>query len=181
VIEGAIPGDRSFLALPIVDDGQCSALFYAASASPGRLEPEEDVVTLVDLATPAYRVAVDRETDRQKATVDALTGLLTPRAFRAELADCVSIASVHPDARLSLLYIDADNFKLCNDTLGHAAGDLVLRTLARLFAASAGPDAIVARNGGDEFCILYSAITKSDAVRRAERIRLSDRVPGRGV
>jgi diguanylate cyclase len=146
-------------------------VFYAASSTAPSLTNEDEIVTLADLATPAYKVALDRQSDRQKATVDSLTGLLTPRAFRAELANLISIARAQADARLCLLYIDTDHFKLCNDTLGHAAGDEVLRSLARLFAGLAGPEALVSRNGGDEFCILFHSMTKSDAVRRAERIR----------
>jgi diguanylate cyclase (GGDEF)-like protein len=166
-----IPGDRAFLAVPMVEEATTIGVFYVASTSVDSFDVEESIVTLVDLAVSAYQLALDRELDRERATIDALTGLLTPRAFRTRLYDASTEVSRMQDARLALLFLDTDNFKICNDTLGHAAGDVILRALAQIFAANAGSESIVARNGGDEFCILLAGVTKTEAIRRAEQIR----------
>jgi len=169
----AIPGDRAFLAVPLVDEARAFGVFYAASRSVDLFAAEQAIVTLVDLAVPAYRLARERAYDRERATIDALTGLLTPRVFRSRLAAACAASLARGDGRLGLLFIDSDNFKSCNDTLGHGAGDVVLRALARIFTTEAGAEALVARNGGDEFCILFSGGTKTETIRRAERVRVA--------
>jgi GGDEF domain-containing protein len=65
-------------------------------------------------------------------------------------------------------------FKSWNDTDGYASGDALLRELPVLLrAAATDPGDIVARNGGDEFCVAFSAAEKSKAIERAERLRAS--------
>jgi diguanylate cyclase (GGDEF)-like protein len=166
-----VPGDRAFLALPFIFNNGADAVFYAASRSTDVLDAEESLAMLVDVAAPAYRLARERESDREQATIDALTGSLTAQMFRRALVDACGTTRRRPRPNLALLFIDSDNFKSCNDTLGHAAGDIVLRTLARIFSEAAGDEAIVGRNGGDEFCILLGNTSKAGAVRRAELIR----------
>src|SRR5450631_1604007 len=73
-------------------------------------------------------------------------------------------------AHLELVY----RFKSWNDNFGHASGDALLRELAVLLRASAtDPADIVARNGGDEFCVVFADTEKSRAIERAERLRSS--------
>src|SRR5450755_3088588 len=61
-----------------------------------------------------------------------------------------------------------------NDNYGHASGDALLRELAQLLrAAASNPGEIVARNGGDEFCVVFADAEKSSAIERAERLRAS--------
>jgi diguanylate cyclase (GGDEF)-like protein len=65
-------------------------------------------------------------------------------------------------------------FKSWNDNHGHASGDALLRELAVLLrAAATDPADIVARNGGDEFCVVFADTEKSRAIVRAERLRAS--------
>jgi diguanylate cyclase (GGDEF)-like protein len=169
-LERLVPGDRAFLALPLADDRGTVGVFYIASSRSAAFDLEDSIATLADLAVPACRLAIEREFDRTRATVDGLTGLLTARAFRERMADACARCRGNP---LALLFLDTDNFKACNDAMGHAAGDVVLRIVARTIAESVGPDAIVGRNGGDEFCVLLSGVFKTEAVRLAEGIRLS--------
>lgn len=169
----AIPGDRAFLAVPLVDGLALLGVLYVASSTGSSLGVAESIVTLVDLAVPACRLASERELDRRRATIDGLTGLLTARAFRDRLADACGDPRRRAAADLALLFLDTDNFKACNDALGHSAGDTVLRILAMTLGEASGPDALVGRNGGDEFCVVIAAIAKTEAIRRAEHIRRS--------
>lgn len=163
-----IPGDRAFLAVPMREGAQAEGVFYVSSSTADTLDVEDSIVTLATLAVSAYQLACDRELDRQRATIDPLTNLLTPGAFRTRLLEAIARPAMrHP----ALLFIDADHFKPCNDTLGHDAGDIILRALARILAASAGSGSLVGRKGGDEFCVLLTECSKTEAVERAENIR----------
>jgi GGDEF domain-containing protein len=155
-----IPGDRSYVSFPLVELGSVEAVYYLSSRSSDLNGLFRSVGPIVDLSASAYRLAVERADDRIDATHDGLTGLLTPRAFRRRLAERVTCGRTP----LHLLFLDTDHFKACNDTLGHATGDLILRTIAQTIALEAGPNAIVARNGGDEFSVVIEGPFKSRAV-----------------
>ena len=102
------------------------------------------------------------------AAYDGLTGLLTPRAFRERLGDLLDRSRNDPRARIALLFVDTDHFKSWNDTFGHESGDLVLRQIAGLLKRSARFDAdLVARNGGDEFCVVLTDTDKAAAIEFA--------------
>ena len=95
-------------------------------------------------------------TDVTKAKVaDALTGLPNRVLFRERLDHCVSRKKRQKDFNFSLLYLDLDNFKLVNDSMGHEAGDRLLVSIARRLESSLREaESIVCRLGGDEFGIL---------------------------
>lgn len=174
------PGDAFALAVPLVAEeppissatSSGQAVVYVAA--PVAIDPptREALVGVIDHAAFAYALAREREDDRRRAEVDALTGLLTPRVFRERLADLLERARFAPLARIALLFVDTDRFKDWNDTYGHASGDGLLRTLAQLLQAAA-KDAgeLAARNGGDEFCLVFVDTEKSAAIRRAEALR----------
>jgi diguanylate cyclase (GGDEF)-like protein len=111
-----------------------------------------------------------QQTLTQRATHDSLTGLAN-RAFLAERL----AASFGPnrDRRArpeSVLFIDVDDFKDVNDTLGHAAGDELLVALAARLEACVRPGDLVARLGGDEFAMLVADDGDTTAVSVAERV-----------
>lgn len=85
---------------------------------------------------------------------DPLTGLPN-RATVLDRGD-EALQRLDPDQPVALLLLDVDHFKEVNDTLGHAAGDDLLRTTAARLGQVAGPDALVARLGGDEFALLLT-------------------------
>ena len=94
------------------------------------------------------------------STHDALTGLLN--RFGADLAiDRLRAAS--PDMPFALALLDVDNFKTMNDLYGHAVGDTALRRLADVMASSFPSDAILARNGGDEFLVMLPNVSPEHA------------------
>ena len=72
----------------------------------------------------------------------------------------------------SLLYMDLDNFKEVNDTVGHGAGDEVLIILTDLIKTELRTEDIVFRLGGDEFAVLLEGMTGREALSAAERLRL---------
>ncbi len=106
---------------------------------------------------------LERELAHQ-ASHDGLTGLANRALLNRRLSD--QIESGHDD--LALLYIDLDDFKLVNDTQGHAAGDKVLVEAARRLKATIRPVDTAARLGGDEFAILL--VENPEPRRFAERL-----------
>jgi len=86
---------------------------------------------------------------------DELTGLPNRKLFTEQLAS--TLARRKPDERLMVAYVDLDDFKMVNDTLGHPAGDTLLRQVADHLCEDL-PDALIARLGGDEFAILIDGI-----------------------
>lgn len=101
---------------------------------------------------------------------DSLTGLLNRRAIEQSLA-----REAHRLQRFnepySVLLVDIDHFKRINDQLGHAAGDEVLRQVARTLMEQAREVDRVARYGGEEFCVLLPHTEHEGAVQAAERLR----------
>jgi len=168
------PGDAFAVAIPLVLDAGRRCVLYAGTGVPQTNAVADGIVRLVDQAAPAYRIALERAQDRARAEFDGLTGLLTPRAFRVQLAAALERARFARSGRFAVLFVDTDRFKSWNDLYGHASGDALLRELAVLLrAAATEPGDIVARNGGDEFCVVLADAEKSSAVVRAERLRAS--------
>ncbi|MGA7983224.1 MAG: EAL domain-containing protein [Chromatiaceae bacterium] len=119
----------------------------------------------------------------QLAFIDGLTGLPNRTLFKDRLFRAIALAERH-GRRLALLFLDLDNFKRINDTLGHTVGDELLQATAKRLVMALresdsishgdGPDPIqnTARLGGDEFTVLLPEVKRSeDAAVVAERIR----------
>jgi diguanylate cyclase (GGDEF)-like protein/PAS domain S-box-containing protein len=98
---------------------------------------------------------------RQAAVHDALTGLPNRNSLAARLEHAIMRVNRSGD-RLALLFIDLDRFKKVNDTLGHAAGDEVLRQTAARIRACVREVDTVARLGGDEFVVLLETDVRPD-------------------
>ncbi|MEN3228309.1 sensor domain-containing diguanylate cyclase [Methylorubrum rhodesianum] len=115
------------------------------------------------------RSALQAELARLSRT-DALTGLANRRQFEEEFERARKGAG-RTARPLSLLIVDADHFKRCNDRYGHAVGDEVLKGLARCLGASVHrPDDLVARIGGEEFAVLLPETDEDGATRVAQAI-----------
>lgn len=100
------------------------------------------------------------------ASHDSLTGLPNRLRFRDALTHACDVA---PTA-FAVLWLDLDQFKIVNDTLGHAAGDTLLALVAERLRACVGEHDVVARLGGDEFAILHAASDTARATRLASRV-----------
>jgi diguanylate cyclase (GGDEF)-like protein/PAS domain S-box-containing protein len=104
-----------------------------------------------------------------QANHDPLTGLPN----RTLLAQYVADRFEPGTTGLACLFLDLDNFKVVNDSLGHAAGDELLVEVATRLRATVRPGDLVARFGGDEFVVVCERVTESDAVMLAERISVA--------
>ena len=103
------------------------------------------------------------------ATRDALTGLPN-RALLADRANQAILTAARSRGGLALLFLDLDRFKLVNDSLGHAAGDALLRAVAERLGGTLRRDDTLARLGGDEFVLLWNGLKSSqDATTLAQR------------
>ena len=106
---------------------------------------------------------------RELATIDDLTKLPNRRQFLTALDGEFARALSH-DWPLSVVMIDADNFKLINDRHGHSVGDDVLRVIADRFRGSVRKGDILGRVGGEEFAAALTEIDMSGALKTAERL-----------
>jgi diguanylate cyclase (GGDEF)-like protein len=110
------------------------------------------------------------EKERSMARFDGLTGAMNGRGFREAAQAIFRIADRY--GRPTVIgYIDLDNFKRVNDTLGHTEGDYVLRTVASILLKSVRGADLVGRLGGDEFVVLLPETTYSGAVTVFENLR----------
>jgi diguanylate cyclase (GGDEF)-like protein len=114
---------------------------------------------------------------QQVAHYDALTNLINRRGFNQIFAEKLIEKSTQ-GGMLAVLFLDIDHFKRINDSLGHDAGDELLKVLAgHIKSATRSHDDVVARFGGDEFCILISLRDRDEARSMAQRIMLKMKEP----
>ena len=144
-----------------------STVWVKESAAPaGETAAPTYVLTHVEDITE--RRAAEAELER-RALYDPLTGL----ANRVLLLDHLAVAArdtARSGGQVAVLYLDLDHFKDINDTLGHAAGDDVLREVADRVAGALRADATAARLAGDEFVVATRVEDDLAAVRIAERL-----------
>lgn len=142
-------------------------MYYNHPALPNTAE-------LHDLISAARLAGIVMERDQAQkriqilAYTDELTGLANRAAFSQHLAEITKTSARH-NRRFGLLYIDLDNFKTVNDSLGHAAGDLLLKTIAKRLVNTCREIDFIARLGGDEFCILIEEVDDDYAANVARR------------
>ena len=166
-------GPQSTLALPIrIDDEVAAVLVALRPTGAAAFGPME--MRIADLLVTQVAVAL-RNAERHALVSDAavrdpLTGLLNRRFFDEAVESAFATARRSGDA-LSLIVLDLDRFSAVNNEHGHAAGDAVLRRVARAMAGSVRVGDIVARYGGEEFVVIAPGADTEEAVAVAERIR----------
>jgi diguanylate cyclase (GGDEF)-like protein len=122
------------------------------------------------LAASAVHVIAWR-TNENHLLRDPLTGLPSRMLFLHRLHGALDRLQRHPGARVAVLFIDLDRFKVINDSLGHPVGDKLLLAVAERLAATLRKQETIARFGGDEFAVLCEDVAdEQDAVAIAERI-----------
>ncbi|UPG85144.1 GGDEF domain-containing protein [Luteibacter aegosomatis] len=108
--------------------------------------------------------------EHELALTDPLTGLPNRLAWERRMADVEQ--GVRAGASACIAAFDIDHFKAINDTFGHAAGDAVLRIVARTLSREMGEGAFLARYGGEEFVVVYTDTAPPVALARAESLRV---------
>ncbi len=162
-----VDSDDEALALKAVEVGARGHLIKCA-LSPGAL------VWSIQHAIRNQRMFVElniaRERARQLATYDQLTGFANRSLFQDRLDQAVASARRNRQ-KLAVLFLDLDEFKLINDSLGHLSGDALLRFSAQRIATCLRKSDTGARLGGDEFAILLTNLAdEADAGRVAEKM-----------
>jgi len=108
-------------------------------------------------------------TARHLALHDPLTGLANRSVLQKKLEELTSRQNGRASDRFALILLDVDEFKITNDTLGHDAGDALLKAVARRLTAFARGDDVVARLGGDEFGLLLVGVANAKQVQNLSR------------
>src|SRR5262249_26667157 len=106
---------------------------------------------------------------RHQAFHDPLTGLANRSLFEGRMTHSLAIAN-RRGRGFAVLFLDLDDFKTINDSLGHARGDAMLRAVGQRIAAILRPTDTAARLGGDEFALLIEIATEAEAHTVARRI-----------
>ena len=166
-------GLQRAVAVPMCLAGEIVGVLVIHLRSPRTLERSEVRVlqTLANQAVIAIENAAAYEHTKQLATTDAMTGVANHRELEAYL-DRELLRSRKTREPLALIMCDLDHFKQINDTVGHPAGDAVLRHLTRqILVPAVRPKDLVARYGGDEFVLVLRGADSRAAVAIAERIR----------
>lgn len=136
----------------------------------GRVLLEGEILYVALVSDISERKAmVDRL--KQLAERDSLTGLYNRHFFMDELERIIERTQRHERVQTVLLYVDLDNFKYVNDTLGHLAGDKVLSDISNVLVNRARGSDLLVRLGGDEFAILLYNASEKQALATAEAYR----------
>ncbi|WP_245492388.1 MULTISPECIES: EAL domain-containing protein [unclassified Mesorhizobium] len=160
-------GYRSCWSTPILSH-QGAVLGVFAMYSMTVREPTEAETRLIDFTTRIAGIAIERKLAEDQIHFMANHDVLTGLPNRALLEDRLSQALLYAqryDRWVTVVFIDLDNFKLVNDTLGHNAGDVLLKTVANRMVECVRPTDTVVRLGGDEFVIvLFDQPTNVDLI-----------------
>jgi len=165
---------RSYVAMPLQSADGTVGMIVCGDVSAPRVWTDRDRRLAHQLALEGALVVDSarlRQSEREHLEVlrhlaehDALTGLPNRRRLLTE------IASALPSCTGGLLLLDLDGFKDVNDTLGHHAGDVLLREVGRRLSGQVRAEDVAARLGGDEFAVLVNGATAAEATELAARL-----------
>jgi len=173
VVEDVLPDAVNFVLVPLVAEDESLGVVVAEW---GNRRDRIPALTVDTLAQSASHAALSlrntwllAEVERL-ATRDGLTGLANRRLFEESLEREIA-RSGRRGSPLALVVLDIDHFKDVNDTLGHQAGDAVLREVGQVLSEKTKASDLPARYGGDEFVVLLPDCSSADSVTVAERLR----------
>jgi len=167
---------RSFVSVPLKIDDRVIGVINLSDKTTGEVFNEEDLKLIQAFATHAAivmdrNVFLNQTEELKKLTItDHLTGLASRRYFFERLKVELARSERHGH-HFSLLMLDVDDFKHCNDTLGHQFGDKVLKDMAATIVNTIRSMDIASRYGGDEFIIILPETDEALAIDIAERMR----------
>jgi diguanylate cyclase (GGDEF)-like protein len=179
---------QSMAIIPLVAAGTTIGTLELTSDRRGAFGPRdvEMATMLASEAAMALENARLYDAIRHQALHDGLTGLANRALFRERVGRAIDRSRGRDGHPFAILFIDLDDFKRLNDTLGHARGDDVLVAVARRVEDSLRPTDMAARLGGDEFAVLLDDVADEElalsiAIRLADElrqpIRLADTSP----
>jgi diguanylate cyclase (GGDEF)-like protein/PAS domain S-box-containing protein len=166
-IRRARPFKSSRPVLMIRRDG--NELYVESTAAPVR----DGAGKVVGAVLVFHDVSESRELNRKlsyHASHDALTGLVNRREFESRIERCLKSARAQ-EGSYALCHLDLDQFKMINDSCGHAAGDALLGQIGALLKSKIRWRDTLSRLGGDEFGVLLESAMLEDALRTAEVLR----------
>jgi diguanylate cyclase (GGDEF)-like protein len=191
IFGGACPGDEAMpvledtemqaaMAAPVREDGRVIGSLVVAARRPGRCYTSDEQEVLLAFAEHASLALTDAKMVAKtlhQAFHDRLTDLPNRALFADRLEQAMRRARRSRN-QLAVLFLDIDRFKVVNDSLGHAAGDELLREVGVRLLTSIRAGDTAARFGGDEFAILLEGVeNREEAERIAMRILLALRTP----
>ncbi len=169
---GRLSRVRSVMACPIVPGQSVAGVLLLESSQPDSYG--QDDLRLLDILMDLSGVALTNaqlfERTQHLATTDGLTELMLRRPFMEELNEAIYRSEKSGDS-FALLMLDVDHFKKYNDTFGHMAGDLILKTLGTIIEESIPENALAARFGGEEFSVIVPNVDHEKVLQLAENLR----------
>ena len=165
-------GLRSVVGSPIWSGGEVVAALIAGCREPG--PPDPNALEALDLFSAQAGAALASvrflEQMRHQALHDALTGLPNLTLFEDRLTQAVAMARRETEV-LAVAVLDVDNFKRINDSLGHAAGNELLKQVALRLRGLMRETDTVARMGGDEFTLMWPGLEgRRDVIEVAQKV-----------
>jgi diguanylate cyclase (GGDEF)-like protein len=146
----------------------CLRLAASSPAAPGG--QQRLAQTVADSLALAFSNLQLRDTLRQQSIRDVLTGMFNRRYMEESLEREIRRAA-RPGYPVGLIMLDLDHFKSFNDTFGHAAGDLLLRTVGEFLSVHIRAGDVACRFGGEEFVLILPEASLEITRQRAEHLR----------
>ncbi len=158
------------ICIPVIAQGETMGVLYLSCADDAKLEAKQrlavSVAEHIGLAIQNLRLS---EMLREVSIRDPLTGLFNRRHMDASLEREISRAK-RKASGLGIIMLDIDHFKRFNDTLGHEAGDALLKSLGNFLLNSMRSSDVPCRYGGEEFLLILPDASMESALRRAEQM-----------
>lgn len=131
-----------------------------------------EILLIVSITRDITESVYEKNMIKFMAYHDQLTGLSNRSSFKEELNQAVKLAERNGTS-FALMYLDLDRFKFLNDTMGHLAGDILLKEVAKRLEGFQSNECYVFRQGGDEFTIILSNTSREAAMNYASEILTS--------
>jgi len=182
ILAEVLPGARNVLVAPMIADGRAVGAIVVEYPSNSVRGVDRRVLAVLGqtcaIAALNLRNAVLLRDVQDLAERDSLTGAANRRMFQTSLERVLAALPSAPQSVTAVLFVDLDDFKVINDSLGHAAGDALLQAVTERISNSVRAGDLVARLGGDEFAILTDdAPDLKRSMAMAERLTRELRMP----